>query len=276
VSGAPTAAPAPWHMLTAAVAESRVDAAGYRRLVVYAPAVAQACGPGQFVMLRSPEWGMLLLSRPFDVYRTDPQAGTFEILFKVKGEGTQRLASLRAGDDIHVLGPLGKPLQLPVDGRGVILVSRGAGVSPMVRIAQECAAQGVPVRAIVSAASRERLVGVDDLTALGASVQPVTDDDPDAPSPDRILDDWAAGGGYGAVYVCGSRRLARAAKRACQAHGLSGYVFVESHMACGFGICHGCAVPVRPAQDAPEAGKPVYALACVQGPAMPIEEAVVD
>jgi len=282
-------------MTAGTVAANRLEAEEYHRLVVHAPPVAAACGPGQFVMLRAPEWGMLLLSRPFDVYRTDPAQGTLEILFKVKGEGTQRLAALRPGDDIHVLGPLGQPLTLPTDGRGVLLVSRGAGVSPMVRIAQECAVLGVPARALVSARSRNRLVGAEDLTRLGVTVQPVTDDDPDAPAPGQLLAQWAAAGGYGAVYVCGSRRLARAARLVCREHGLAGWVFVEAHMACGFGICHGCAVPVQPhpapgASDssdgsaaaaagkppAPAHTKPAYALACVQGPALPIEEAVID
>ena len=283
------AASAPWHMLTGTVADSRVDAAGYHRLVVHAPPVAETCGPGQFVMLRAPEWGMLLLSRPFDVYRTDPAAGTLEILFKVKGDGTRRLANLQPGDDVHVVGPLGRPVPLPADGRGVLLVSRGAGVSPMVRIAQECATRGIPARALVSAASRERLVGVEDLAALGVSVQPITDDDAEAPAPGKVLAQWAAGGQAAAVYVCGSRRLAKAARAVCREYGLAGYVFVEAHMACGFGICHGCAVPIQP-HDGPghahgvsegngycsSHGKPAYALACVQGPALPIEEAVID
>jgi len=268
------AAGAPWHMLNGTVAVSRVDAAGYHRLVVHAPPVAAGCGPGQFVMLRAPEWGMLLLSRPFDVYRTDPEAGTFEILFKVKGEGTRRLASLQPGDDVHVLGPLGRPVPLPADGRGVLLVSRGAGVSPMVRIAQECAALGIPARALVSAASRARLVGVEDLASLGVSVQPVTDDDADAPAPGEVLAGWADEGRTAAVYVCGSRRLAKAARAVCRDYGLAGYVFAEAHMACGFGLCHGCAVPVQH-RDGHEA-QPAYALACVHGPALPIEEAVLD
>lgn len=270
-----TPANVPWHMVTGTVAAAHLDAAGYRRLVVHAPPVAAACGPGQFVMVRAPEWGMLLLSRPFDVYRTDPEAGTLEILFKVKGEGTQRLAALRAGDPIHVLGPLGRPVPLPQDGRGVLLVSRGAGVSPMVRIAQECAQRGIRARALVSAASRERLVGIQDLETLGVTVHPLTDDDPAALRPVQILSGWAAGGEWGAVYVCGSRRLARAARDVCRAHNLAGYVFVEAHMACGFGICHGCAVPVRPGPENPT-GQVAYALACVRGPALPIEEAVLD
>ncbi|MBO8140884.1 MAG: hypothetical protein H0Z37_01715 [Firmicutes bacterium] len=263
--------PAPWHMVTGTVRSNRPAGSGYYRLIVHAKPVAAACRPGQFVMLRAPEWGALVFSRPFDVYRSDPESGTVEILFKLKGEGTRRLAALVEGEQVRVLGPLGRPVPLPDDGRGVILVARGAGVSPMVRIAQECAARGVAARALVSAARPDRLMGVDDLRALGVDVHVTTDDDGAAPAPAAVLGRWAKEGRWHGMFVCGSRRLARAARWACREYGLSGYVFVEATMACGFGICHGCAVPINDG-----GGSRPYALACVDGPALPIETATIE
>lgn len=60
--------------------------------------------PGQFYMLRC--WDMEpVLWRPISVHYLDEKRIIF--LYHVAGRGTKKLSSLKSGDEIKILGPLG-------------------------------------------------------------------------------------------------------------------------------------------------------------------------
>src|SRR3954466_10389929 len=69
---------------------------------------------GQFYMLAAAErWGggddeRPFLPRAFSVARAD-DGGTLDFMLEDVGPGTRRLAELRAGDGLWLLGPLGRP-----------------------------------------------------------------------------------------------------------------------------------------------------------------------
>ena len=67
--------------------------------------------PGQFVMVGVANKMVPLLRRPFSIHRLVMQDGrvmAIEILYKVVGKSTQLFASLKAGDAIMMMGPLGR------------------------------------------------------------------------------------------------------------------------------------------------------------------------
>ncbi|MCA1660763.1 MAG: hypothetical protein LC648_00780, partial [Novosphingobium sp.] len=90
---------------------------------------------------------------------------------------------------------------------------------------------------------------------------------------ERFTDDGSAGmpgsvlGGLpedraAAWYACGPHGMLRALAAQLEAAGVSGAQFsLEERMACGFGVCQACIVPMR---DAP----PRYRLLCLDGPVM--------
>ena len=73
--------------------------------------------PGQFAMLAAAErWGggqdeRPYLARAFSVARWREREAHF--LLEDVGPGSRRLCELRAGDQLWVLGPLGRPFSLP-------------------------------------------------------------------------------------------------------------------------------------------------------------------
>ena len=104
---------------------------GYMRMEVRAAEMAAAAQPGQFMMLRAWEGHVPFLPRPISINYADPAAGTLTFLYKVTGEGTERMAALRAGDGIQALGPLGHGFPLP-DAQGALaLIGRGIGIAPL-------------------------------------------------------------------------------------------------------------------------------------------------
>ena len=123
------------------VAEHAEIGAGYRYLVLEAPQMASGLVPGQFVHVRVPALEDSALRRPFSVF--DAADGRVTLLYKVVGRGTQALGGVRAGDDVSVLGPLGRGFPLACEGVP-LFVGGGYGVAPLHFLAARFAAAGLP------------------------------------------------------------------------------------------------------------------------------------
>ncbi len=254
-----------WKREDGVVREVREVAAGCFRLEVMAPWVASRARPGQFAMLRPPGYTPFL-ARPLSFFAIDAEVGTVAFLVGVMGEGTRKLVTLRPGDRIGILGPLGRgfpPTQEVFAAsqgsqRGLWLVAGGVGVAPFPPVVREARSVGVTVRALVGARERTRLAAVGDLRAEGAEVEVCTEDvswgRPGQVT--ELLREYLDDGAWpGAIYACGpAAMLARVAELVGS---IPLYVSVEQRMGCGFGACRGCAVPAR---------KGEYLHACQDGP----------
>jgi len=85
--------------------------------------------PGQFFMLHPPGH---VLPRPMSLCRAD--AGELCFLIDAIGPGTRALCALKAGDRLHVLGPLGNGFDLDVPRP--LIVGGGIGIAPFPYVAQ--------------------------------------------------------------------------------------------------------------------------------------------
>ncbi|MHC4716692.1 MAG: ferredoxin reductase domain-containing protein, partial [Planctomycetota bacterium] len=96
-----------------------------------------------------------LLRRPFSLAgRTDNDDGTVEldIIHHVVGVGTAKLAELAPGEELSVIGPLGRGFRLVKDRPAAALVGGGVGVPPLLYLAQWLHAVGT--RAVAFAGAR--------------------------------------------------------------------------------------------------------------------------
>jgi len=96
--------------------------------------IADSTRPGQFVHLSVS--GMLAMRRPISVMSVDIENGTFDLLYKIVGEGTKQLAERKIGDVLSVIGPIGNGFEL-TDYKIPLLIGGGVGMPPMIAIAQE-------------------------------------------------------------------------------------------------------------------------------------------
>src|SRR6202166_235092 len=96
----------------------------YKHLVVQASPKAPAVRPGQFfnLLCPSPDTGELWLRRPQSVYRIDRGEGRIEFLYKCVGRGTRGLATLRVGDQLNMVGPLGIGFSLDPRWKSVVVL----------------------------------------------------------------------------------------------------------------------------------------------------------
>ena len=251
----------------AEVQERRDRKGPYRSLVLDAPALATAAQPGQFVMVRVSETTDPLLRRPFSLFRADGPAGTAEILFRISGRGTSMLDRVQSGDTIDVVGPLGRPFpSLP--GQEIVLVGGGVGIPPLFFYA-ETLRRLEPARNIhvlMGGRTKGDLVAWEEFERLGIDVQPATDDGSagHAGVVTDLLQPFL--GPSRAILACGPTPMLRAVSEMAARSNTPCYVSVEERMACGLGVCMGCAVPVRSDHG------PSYRLACTDGPVFEARE----
>jgi dihydroorotate dehydrogenase electron transfer subunit len=206
--------------------------------------------PGQFYMLTAAErWGggedeRPFLPRAFSVMRA--RDGELDFLLEDVGPGTNRLCELGAGDELHVLGPLGNGFAPPRDGRRPVLVGGGVGIAPLAIWSDELG-------------SATTLLGFRDAAhAAGAALidraQVATDDG--SVGHHGFVTDLVDLAGHIEVYACGPPPMLDAVAALCNAAGVPAQLAMESGMACGFGACFGCVVPTRRG----------YVRLCVDGP----------
>ena len=170
--------------------------------------------PGQFFMLKAPGRP---LPRPFSLC-TAP-AGELGFLLEPLGPGTTALAGLGVGDEIHVMGPLGRGFELDV--ARPLLVGGGIGVAPFPHLSERLGSPPA-LLGFRTAFHAEAAALVPNATVVLDPVL-VTDALPDDP---------------GDVLACGPEPMLDAVARLVPGAQLAR----EAPMACGYGACYGCVV----------------------------------
>ncbi|MGN6095364.1 MAG: dihydroorotate dehydrogenase electron transfer subunit [Bosea sp. (in: a-proteobacteria)] len=246
--------------------------AEYRHLVVSCSEAAAQALPGQFFQLLCPQPAgeQPFLRRPMSLYGADPAERQVAFLYKVTGAGTRGLDTLRTGDRLDIMGPLGVGFRLDPRWRRIIAVGRGAGLATLAPLARAAKANGTEVTAIFSARRPELLVSVALFERHGAEVIAVTDSESTSgpANVERILRREIADRGCDAFFTCGSSRLMRVQQRLAREFGLPGQVAMEQQMACGIGLCYCCV------RDFNRDGEIVSRRVCWDGPVFDLMEAL--
>jgi dihydroorotate dehydrogenase electron transfer subunit len=236
----------------------------YVRLRFEAPDIGAAALPGQFVAVAvGGPTSSMLLRRAVAVYRADPSG--VEVVVAAHGPGTQWLVSRRPGDDVDVVGPLGRPFPDPQGPGPVVVVGGGYGASALVGLVARLRAAGRPVTAVLGAGDSRRVFGVADLEGLGAEVMVCTDDGSRG-TPGLVTDVLRAAAApalaeAAAVYACGPMAMLAATAALAAAQGVDCWCSVEESMACGIGVCMTCVLPVIG-----DDGRTRMLRSCVAGP----------
>jgi NAD(P)H-flavin reductase len=210
--------------------------------------------------------GRPYLPRAFSVAdaRSAGEGVRLDFLVEAVGPGTERLASLAEGDDLWITGPLGRPFSYPRDlapeAAGGILVGGGIGIAPLAIWRRQLAAAGVAQRVLLGFRDRAHSGGVEEL--FRCEEVRLASEDGHTGHRGYVTDllavmlegDQAASA---AVYACGPPAMLEAVRAMCAERGVAAELAMEAPMACGFGACFGCAMPLA------EGG---YLRLCVDGP----------
>src|SRR3954465_13156256 len=246
-----------------------VPSGGYRIFSALDPAGPEPAA-GQFYMLAADSgWGgdegRPYLARAFSVAAAERESGGVRLDFLVQavGPGTSRLADLEAGEGLWIHGPLGRPFSAPsdvvADAAGAILVGGGIGVAPLAIWRRQLLAAGIPARVLLGFRDRANSGGLDLFDC--SEIRLASEDG--HPGHHGLVTDLLAVLLEGddtrraAVYACGPPAMLEAVRGMCAERGGAGELPIEEPMACGFGACFGCAIPVSSGG---------YMRLCVDGP----------
>lgn len=209
----------------------------FYKIVVCAKEIAKAARAGQFCMLSVEN---AYLKRPLSIYDTDKQTVSF--LYKVVGTGTGYLSKLKKGDSINITGPLGScyPLE-PEKNKIPFLVAGGTGIASIHFLAKQLNKKGL---LFYGAKNKNELLCVSELKELGFDLFFATEDGSCGFKGfvtdlfDKNIKDNSI------VYVCGPNIMANKIIKTVKKLNLEGYASLEEKMACGIGVCQGCAINV--------------------------------
>ena len=186
--------------------------------------------PGQFVNIKLDGF---YLRRPISV--ADVEGNKLTIIYKVVGEGTEKMASMTPGERVLVLTGLGNGYDLTPSGDAPLLIGGGAGVPPMYLLARRLVALGKRVSVILGFGSRDEVFYKKEFEALGARVLVTTVDGTEGIR--GFVTDAFPEVDYSYFYTCGPEPMLKAVYD--KSH-TSGQFSFEERMGCGFGACMGC------------------------------------
>ena len=231
--------------------------------------------PGQFVMLKVTEGLDPLLRRPFCIYnvigaaKRPPFRGDgIEILYRVAGKGTTMLSGKRPGEKVGVMGPLGNgyPIKKASARGGVILAAGGMGIASLYLLAKSLARPTV----LFGARTRADLAAAKDFRGLECALKVATDDGSlgrKALVTELLKEEILPAS---VVYACGPPKMLKYSAVIAERAGALCYVSLERSMACGIGVCLGCAVKTGHAAG----GGKTYSMVCSDGPVF--ESSLID
>lgn len=238
---------------------------------VYAPGIAAAAAPGQFVNMRvHGKPSVQFLRMPFCIYDASEESNAVDICYQVVGEGTDQLSKLVSDEYVDIIGPIGNGWNPPENVRHALLVCGGVGAPALNLLGRFLAENGAKVDAVLGAQTASKLVCQDhfecSVKPSGGTMYITTDDGSEGVHGfvTEVTDDLIASGAYDYVAVCGPFPMERNVVRAAIEHDVFCEVSMEKLMACGVGACLGCTVETK-------AGR---RRCCVDGPVFDAAEVI--
>ena len=207
--------------------------------VIEAPAIAAACQPGQFVILRIDEEGERI---PLTIADFDREAGTITIVVQAIGKSTRQLQKLGKGDALaNFIGPLGIPSEIEKVGT-VICAGGGIGVAPIYPIARALKEAGNKIISIVAARNQSLLLWEDRMRQISDEIIVTTDDGSRGRHclVTEPLKELCEAGGVDLVYAIGPGIMMKFCAKTTQAYGVKTLVSLNSIMVDGTGMCGAC------------------------------------
>jgi dihydroorotate dehydrogenase electron transfer subunit len=239
------------------ITENKNICLNFYKISVISKDIAQVAKAGQFCMIGLEK---VFLRRPLSIYSADKNTGIVSFLYKVVGKGTNILANLPVGSKVKVLGPLGQsyPLDIEKSFRPV-LVAGGTGIASIHFLASNLSTPGSLYYGV---RKKEEILCLDEFEKMGWEINISTED-----------------GSYGykgfvtdllakqiqqnsIVFVCGPTPMMKKVAQIVKEKNISGFASLEQKMACGLGVCQGCAVKINN----------VNKMVCKDGPVFSISE----
>lgn len=187
---------------------------------------------GEFVDIAVPGF---YLRRPISV--CDSEGSRITLLYKVVGEGTKVLSTMRPSESLELLTGLGKGFDASRTSDAALLVGGGLGAAPLLPLAKSLKAAGKRVTVILGFNKSDEIVLEDEFRQVADRFGIATMDG--SVGVKGFVTDAIASMApeFDCFYTCGPLVMMKAV---CGALGGPGQLSLEERMGCGAGFCYGC------------------------------------
>jgi len=240
------------------------------------PELAKKCGPGEFVMVQVESGTDPFLRRAFSVFYSEPKKGKLTILGKSYGFGTTLLGEKKFGNVLRLVGPLGNQFSRAKKKELTLLVAGGVGLAPLYFYQQALSsAKRKNTVLLLGVRNRAEALALKKLMQQAANLQISTDDGSYGfkGRVTTLLENYlhtSRNGQPMRILSCGPDAMMAKTVEIAQQFDLPIEVSLETAMACGYGICIGCAVKSIPNSKESEFPQTpdgfIYQRACIDGP----------
>jgi len=208
--------------------------------------------PGQFTEIRVDQEPKVFLRRPISIHRVLPAKNEIWLLVQKAGNGTNHLATLKPGDIINMVYPLGNGYSLPEADQSshVLLIGGGVGIAPILETGAVLKERGCKVTYLLGGRTATDLVELDAYRAIGEVL--VTTEDGSVVEGLDCQKGFVTNhtklqsGLYNYIKVCGPGPMMKAVARVVAAwpemENTARFLelSLENKMACGLGVCLCC------------------------------------
>lgn len=224
------------HLTDFTIVRRRQLGESYFALTLQHPDRLPAIAAGQFVEVEVRHCREVMLRRPISIHDADPAANTLTLLIQVVGRGTRQLATLREGDTLNLIYPLGNGFGLL--GQNPLLVGGGAGIAPLLYLAKCYHRQGVRPTLLLGGRT-EALIPVRNEFEPYGTVYYATEDG-SLGERGLVTQHTAFQQQYDHIATCGPTPMMKAVAQEALQRGIGCEVSLENMMACGIGSCLCC------------------------------------
>lgn len=237
---------------------------GIIKFTVQAKEIVDIAKPGNFIEIRVNNDIEPFLRRPISIYNLDKENGILEFIFQIKGKGTNILSERREGELIDIVGPLGYGTFKYSSFERLGIIGGGIGVFPLYELAKCAKSNNKNVNVYLGFRNKDLVVLENEFSKVSDNLTVTTDDGSYKQKGFAIdfLKQDIESGKIDSIYACGPLPMLKAVQQLAIEKNIPCQISLEERMACGLGVCLGCAVKTsKSPKEAPE-----YWHVCKAGP----------
>ncbi len=196
--------------------------------------------PGQFVEVRVDGSDTTFLRRPISINFVDKSCNELWLLVATIGDGTRRIGTLKAGDAVNCVLPLGNGFTMPqTPQQRILLVGGGVGVAPLLYMGAEMKKKKIEPTFLLGARSKGDLLEIDLFKQYGR-VFVTTEDGSEGEKGFVTNHSILQNEHFDRIATCGPKPMMVAVARHAHQADIECEVSLENMMACGLGACLCC------------------------------------
>lgn len=196
--------------------------------------------PGQFVEVRVDNSSTTFLRRPISISFVDYQTNELWLLVAAVGDGTRALVSMKKGDRLNCILPLGNSFSIPErPSTKILLVGGGVGGAPLLYFGKVLKDRGMNPAYLLGARSARDLLLLDEFRKYGKVY--ITTEDASAGERGFVTNHSVLKQeNFEQISTCGPKPMMMAVARYAASAGIYCEASLENKMACGLGACLCC------------------------------------